>query len=179
MIERVVNMVRAVVTRGKIVAAAIGARTVTQVSGLDNETLNGIELLLPPGYSARPSAGADVLLLQVLGSRDHMVALGGDFAGVDMIAELAPGEFGLRHATGARIVFRATGHVQVSDPSGTALELTNNGTATLTGDLVVTGNISDQSGVHGTLGTLRGDYNAHTHPDPQGGSTGTTSAPTP
>ena len=179
MIERVVTMLRAVVTRGKIIASAIGARTVAQVSGLDNETLNGIELLLPPGYSARPAAGADVLLLQVLGSRDHMVALGGDTASVDAIADLAPGEFGLKHATGARIVFRATGHIQISDPSGTLLELTNNGTAMLTGNLVVTGDISDQSGAHGTLAVLRGDYNTHTHPDPQGGSTGTTSSPTP
>ena len=54
---------------------------------------------------------------------------------------------------------------------------------TMTGDLMVDGNISDQAGAHGTLGALRTAYDAHAHPVPnvQEGSdtipTGTTDHP--
>lgn len=127
--ERLAAALRSTVTRGKVTAAVVGPRTLLQVAILDNETNQSVELLLPPGYSARPLPGADVLPLQVLGSRDHLVALGGDSAGQDAIADLAPGEFGLRHpATGAQIVFRNTGTHEITGA-----------TWLITGDLHVTG----------------------------------------
>jgi hypothetical protein len=42
----------------------------------------------------------------------------------------------------------------------------------ITGNLVVTGNISDQNGAHGTLAALRNAHDTHVHDDPQGGQTG-------
>lgn len=94
-IERIGAALRNIVTRGKVMQTRVGSRTVTQVTGLDGEIEQTIEILLPPGYCARPAAGADVVLLQVLGQRDHLVALGGDAADA-VIADLAPGEVGLK-----------------------------------------------------------------------------------
>ena len=48
-----------------------------------------------------------------------------------------------------------------------------------TGKLIAVGQISDLNGVHGTLDILRQAHNPHTHPDPQGGNTGTPSIVTP
>jgi phage gp45-like len=92
------------ITRGKVAAATVGPRTVMQVTGLDNETFDGVELLLPPGYTARPAANADVMILQCNGTRDHKVALAGDTVGQVQI-DLAPGEFGLV-GFGSIIIFR-------------------------------------------------------------------------
>ena len=108
-----VNAIRTVVSRGKVRASTVGSRTVLQVTGLDGEVKQNVELLLPPGYSARPGVGSDVMLLQVLGQRDHLVALAGDAIG-DAIPDLADGEFGLRSGT-RTIVFRA-GHIEITDP---------------------------------------------------------------
>lgn len=131
MFERIADALRNAVTRGKVAQTAVQARTVMQTTGLDNETFNGIELLLPPGYSARPAAGADVLHLQVLGSRDHVVAIGGDSTGGDAITDLAAGEFGLRHAaSGAQIVMRSTGVVEITAAI-----------VTMSGDLRVAGEV--------------------------------------
>lgn len=129
MSARLIAAIRSLVTRGKVTDARIGPRTLLQVTGLEGEVKQLVELLTPPGYSARPLPGADVALFQVLGSRDHMLALGGDFAGGDAIADLAPGEFGFRHpGSAAQIVFRNSGTHEITGA-----------TWKLTGDLHVTG----------------------------------------
>ena len=92
------------ITRGKVASATVGPRTVLQVTGLDNETFNGVELLLPPGYVARPAAGADVMILQCNGTRDHKVAIAGDTVG-QVQSDLQPGEFGFS-GFGSIIIFR-------------------------------------------------------------------------
>ena len=92
-IARLGSAVRSMVTRATVQQSGVGARVLVQVNGLNNETY-AVELLHPPGISARPVRGADVVLLQVLGSRDHVVALGGDTTG-GSIPDLAEGEVGL------------------------------------------------------------------------------------
>jgi phage gp45-like len=104
------SMLLSLITRGKVSSAKVGPRTVMQVTGLDNETFNGVELLLPPGYTARPAQGADVMILQCNGTRDHKVALAGDTVG-QVQADLQPGEFGLV-GFGSIIIFRQ-GQLQV------------------------------------------------------------------
>ncbi len=49
-------------------------------------------------------------------------------------------------------------------------------TVRVKGDLHVNGDVYDR---HGSLDRLRGNYNAHVHSDPQGGSVSTTTAPDP
>ncbi len=149
MIGLIADMVRGLVTRAQVTQAAISGRTLVQSEAL-GETLNAIELLLPPGYSAVPDAGADVVLFTVLGARDHVVALGGDTANADQIAGLAPGEFGLRNPRGnCQAIFRNSGTIELS---GT-LALT--GSATVTGALTVSGNISSGENVT-AVGTIQG-----------------------
>ena len=113
-IERLASALRSVVTRGKVTGAAVGGRTLLQITGLDGEVKQSVELLLPPGYTAAPAAGADIVLLPVLGSRDHLVALGGDAVG-QATPDLAPGDFGLRHASGRQVILR-TGWTEITDP---------------------------------------------------------------
>jgi phage gp45-like len=163
MSARLAAALRSLVSRGKVTAAAIGNRTLLQVTGLAGEVKQSVALLLPPGYSARPLPGADVLLLQVLGSRDHVVAVGGDFAGQDAIANLAQGEFGLRHAaTGAQIVFRNSGTHEITG-----------GTWRLNGDLHVTGAV-----IAGYGGGDQVGLQTHTHRVPaQPGGGVTSNAP--
>lgn len=102
------------ILRGKVIATGLGPRTMLRVTGLDGQTVSVVELLLPPGYSARPFNGADVLLLQVAGTSDHVVALGGDCARV-IITDLAPGEFGLTDGT-QTVVFRG-GFLELVSPT--------------------------------------------------------------
>lgn len=94
---------RSMVTRGKVTQSGVGSRVVCMVTGLDGE-IYPVELVHPFGMSARPVPGSDVVLLQVLGSRDHQIALAGDATG-GSIADLAEGEVGLS-SFGHRIVLR-------------------------------------------------------------------------
>ena len=166
MFDRLASAVRSLVTRGKVAASTVGPRTLLQISGLDDEVKTSVELLLPPGDSARPAAGADVVAFQVLGSRDHLVALGGDTAGADAIANLAAGEFGLRHgATGAQIVFRNSGVHEITGA-----------TWIVTGDLHVTGAV-----IAGYGGADQVGMQTHTHHQPadsHGDTEAATNAPT-
>jgi phage gp45-like len=104
---------RSSVTRGTVTLATVGVRTVLQITALNGEVMNTIDLLLPPGYSARPAAGASVALLSVLGDHGHGVALGGDTEEGDQISDLAEGEFGFKQGA-TQMVFRNTGTLEAT-----------------------------------------------------------------
>ena len=113
------------------------------------------------GMAAPLTPGAQVLVIAQEGDAEHGVVLGAVWSAVDAPIPAPAGELWLRHQ------------------SGSFLKLCNDGTIGLqasvvnvTGDLVVSGNISDQSGAHGTLAALRNAYDQHQHQDPQGGMTG-------
>ena len=108
-----------IVTRGKTALARIAARTLLQVTALDQETFNNIELLLPPGYVANPKPGGDVLLLEANGLRGHVVAICGDST-ADTVATLQPGELGL--ATNGKSVLLLSASVTVKDPQAIILQ---------------------------------------------------------
>jgi phage gp45-like len=131
MSDAMMAVVKSTVTRGKVARADVGGRTFLQITGLDGVIQQTVELLLPPGYSARPLAGADLALLQVLGSGDHVVALGGDMLG-HAITDLAPGEFGFSDGT-QMIVFRKD-HLQVEALASVSI---NAPVVTMTGVLSV------------------------------------------
>jgi phage gp45-like len=135
------------ITRGKVASATVGPRTVLQVTGLDNETFNGVELLLPPGYVARPDAGADVMILQCNGTRDHKVALAGDTVG-QVQSDLQPGEFGFV-GFGHRIIFR-TNKIEAVDKAGSSLVLDGAGNIVATpngGNFIVNAPIKATQGM--------------------------------
>ena len=100
------------VRRAHVVSSRVGSRTIVQVQGLDGEAKRWVELLLPPGFSARPAPGSDVLLLQVLGDPGHIVAVMGDGVNTDPISDLAEGEFGTKSPEG-QIVHR-TDHIEIT-----------------------------------------------------------------
>jgi len=71
------------------------------------------------------------------------------------------------------------GELWICHQSGSFIKLLNDGTIAMqasqvkvTGNLMVTGDISDQNAAHGTLAALRGAYDQHVHNVPQGGATG-------
>ncbi len=160
MLDRIGNAIKSMVTRATVTGSRIGPRTFLQITGLTG-TQQMVELLLPPGYSARPVAGADVVKLQVLGTADHVVCLGGDMPG-HAIQDLAPGEFGLNDGT-QMVVFRQ-GYLQMVAPTyilATTPELRCSGK--------VTANYGGSGSV--SLGT-------HTHGPGAGGHTGAPDAGT-
>jgi phage gp45-like len=153
MLDRISSAIKNQVTRGKVVTVTIGGRTFLQVTGLDGVVQQTIEMLLPPGYSANPASGSDVVLLQVMGSADHVVALGGDFLG-NAIGDLAPGEFGF--SNGTQMVIVRTGYIEMVSPT---YILANTPTFKCTGEI-----IENCNGASVTLGT-------HTHGAGLGGHT--------
>ncbi|MDE1905022.1 MAG: phage baseplate assembly protein [Rhodospirillales bacterium] len=156
-------MVRSAVTRGKVMLAAVAGRTQIQAAGLANEVISGAELLLPPGYCAIPAAGADVCLLQVLGSRDHVVALGGDMVG-EVIAGMAAGERGMMHPAGSLIWLRNDGTVTVQDKAGSVVKMMANGDVQITGRLLVSGDIIDNNATNAnSVAAMRRIFDEHEH----------------
>ncbi len=113
------------------------------------------------GMAAPLVPGAQVLVMAQEGDAEQGVIMGALWSAVDAPLPAPAGELWLQHK------------------SGSFLKLQNDGTIVLqadnvniTGNLVVTGNISDQNGAHGTLAALRNAYDQHAHSDPQGGMTG-------
>lgn len=158
-LDRLASVARSIVSRGRIVLTVLNPkRALIQVNILAGEVKENIELMLPYGMSANPPAGGDVLLFAVGGSRSHLIALCADDPAL-RIAGLAAGEFGFRDKNGQQIVFRANG-IEITSTLG----VTINADVTVNGKVTATGEITAKN-TH--------TVSAHTHTDPQGGSTGT------
>jgi len=128
------SSLRSAVTRGKLVMSAYdagGRRTMLQGEGLEGETHQGIELLLPYGMSAVPDgATADYLLFQVQAMRDHKVAIGADDPAL-RIPDLARGEYGFRNGRGSQVVFR-NNKIEVTAPLDDVVVIATQGNVTIT-----------------------------------------------
>lgn len=138
MLASVAQRLRMALTRGRIVKAALNPkRALVQISGLAGETKNKLELFLPFGMSAFPTGKEDVILLQIGGSRSHLVALFADSPAL-RIQDLQKGEFGFRDGQGQQIVFRQD-KIEITTPDGKDVELTCGGdlTATISGDATI------------------------------------------
>ena len=110
------------------------------------------------GLCVPPMPGQQVFVLPQDGEGEHGVIVGGAWSDASATPGAPVGEMWLVHQSGSFIKLMADGTVRVN------------------GDLHVNGDVYDR---HGSLDRLRGNYDAHTHPDAQGGSTGTTSNPDP
>lgn len=110
------------------------------------------------GMAAPPMPGQQVLVLPQDGEGEHGVIVGGAWSDASAAPAAPVGELWLVHQ------------------SGSFVKLTNDGTVRVNGDLHVNGDVYDR---YGSLDRLRGNYNGHSHSDPQGGSVGTTTAPDP
>ncbi len=112
------------------------------------------------GISSPLIPGAQVLVISQEGDAEQGVIIGAVWSNVDTPMPTPVGELWLQHQ------------------GGSSLKLFNNGTigltapvVNITGNLMVTGNISDQDGAHGSLSSLRTAYDMHVHAAPQGGDT--------
>lgn len=187
--DRMGARLRTLVTRGRVMSAALNPkRPLIQLSGLAGEVKNQVELFMPMGMSVYPTGNEDILLLQVGGSRSHLVALFADNPAL-RIPDLQPGEFGHRDSNGQQVVFRKD-HLEITSPLKLVVkidgdvQLTVGGAVTgtakswdLTGPLTVhkgdisapDGNVADKKN---SMAGDRGLYNQHRHggsaiPDPQ------------
>jgi len=113
------------------------------------------------GLAAPLPPGTQVVVACQEGDAEQGVIIGAVWSAVDMPLDAPAGELWLQHQ------------------SGSFIKLFNNGTIALqaqvvnvTGNLVVSGDVSDQSVSHGTMASLRNAHDRHTHEDAQGGNTG-------
>lgn len=136
------------------------ARVAFQPEGVVSGWLPVVSPLVGAGWgiAVPPMPGQQVLVLPQDGEGEHGVVVGGAWSDTATTPGAPVGEIWLVHQ------------------SGSFLKLTNDGTVQVNGDLHVNGDVYDR---HGSLNRLRGNYDAHTHPDPQGGTTGTTTNPDP
>ena len=78
-LDRMAARVRTMVTRGRVTSTTLNPkRPLVQLSGLAGEVKTKIELFVPMGMSVYPTGNEDVLLLQIDGSRSHLVAMFAD-----------------------------------------------------------------------------------------------------
>lgn len=113
------------------------------------------------GLGAPLTPGDQVLVIAQEGDAEQGVVLGCVWSAVDKPMNIPSGELWLQHKTGSYLKLRQDGSIALLAP-----------VVSITGDLVVSGNISDQAGAHGTLAALRSAYDEHTHLDDEGGQTG-------
>ena len=146
-----------------------------QATRVANSALLAFVSVLAACSSSSAPVGATCILL----------AIGGDPANLRAFIKspqtrfggLARGESVLYGADGSRVAIRQGGTVEILTATlvrikvpNVTVDLGGTGTLTLLGTLMVSGDISDQNGVHGTLNLLRTDHNGHEHPVPDGTS---------
>lgn len=160
-LDRMAARMRSLVTRGRVVSAALNPkRPLIQLTGLAGETKTQVELFVPMGMSVHPAGGEDVILLQVNGSRSHLIALFADNPAL-RIADLEPGEFGHRDTNGQQIVFRKD-RLEITSPQKLVVNITGDAEITVGGKLTASAQHFDLDGnlnVDGNL-NIDGDVNA-------------------
>ncbi len=113
------------------------------------------------GLAAPLTPGDQVLVVAQEADAEHGVIMGCVWSAVDKSPGAPGGELWLQHQTGSFVKLHNDGTIAMQAS-----------TVNITGNLVVSGNISDQNGARGTLAALRQAYDEHVHADPQGGATG-------
>lgn len=139
------------------------------------------------GDFAGPLIGMQCLLIFAHGNMQDPIAAGQAWSTQAPPVPVPSGERLIQHSTGSLLHFDNEGNVTMTAnqamtlnaPAGCTINAntTINGNVQTNGNIMASQNITDLNGQGGSVATLRTDYNAHTHPDPQGGSTGTTSNP--
>jgi phage baseplate assembly protein V len=158
---------RGAVVRGAIVTVDDQAQAQTVSAETHEGALRtGVEVMQTFGVASRPPAGPGgvVLLLAVGGDQGDLVALPPSCTSV-RFGRLEPGETVIYDADGNRVHLRAGGIVEVH--AATRIRLVAPevevvaATMTLTGNLVVAGQVSDAAG---SMQEMRDRYNGHGHP---------------
>ncbi len=112
------------------------------------------------GLAAALTPGDQVLVLAQEGDAEQGVIVGCVWSAVDKAMNAPSGELWIRHQSGSFLKLLNDGTIALQAP-----------TINITGNLLVSGDISDRAGAHGTLAALRDAHDGHTHSD-EGGQTG-------
>ena len=131
------------------------------------------------GFYAPPSIGDQVEVHFQEGDRESGFVVQRLFDSEAVPLAVPSGEFWLVHASGTYIKLRNSGDIEIhaaGKVTGVAQEWDITGNVNVTGDLLVTGEIRDHDGLHGTIGHIRDVYDIHTHAGIQPGS-GNTAIP--
>jgi len=135
-----------------------------------------------------PEIGAQVLILFQEGSSQVPIAALFAFSTAMPPVAVPSGEMLLQHQSGSLLHFDSGGNVTMTAnaamtlnaPAGCTINAntTINGNVQTNGNIQASQNISDQNGAHGSVASLRGAYDGHTHGGVQtgGGNTSTPSA---
>lgn len=118
---------------------------------LSGEVRSDVERFQNYGLTSVPLAGAEAVTVFVGGKRDHGLAIAVDDRRY-RIKGLAGGEVAVYNHTGAKVVFKANGDIEVSPKAGQKTKIT--------GDVSVTGTLTASVDVVANGKSL----NAHTHP---------------
>lgn len=109
------------------------------------------------GFVAPIPPGTQVVLLALEGDAEQAIIAGAVWSLVDKPPVVPVGEAWLYHQSGSVLKVCNDGTIQM-----------NAKTVNITGNLVVSGDISDQDGGYGPLSKLRNTYNLHEHNTPDG-----------
>lgn len=118
------------------------------------------------GLLCPPTPGQQVLVVAQEGDTEHGVILGTAFSQASAPPQAPAGEWWLVHQKGSYLKLLNDGSI-VASATGFSLA----GDVAVTGNLKVSGDISDANGAHGTLASLRNAYDQHTHQQSGGGTT--------
>jgi len=113
------------------------------------------------GLAAPLTPGAQVLVIAQEGDAEQGVVIGAVWSAVDTPLAAPAGELWLQHQSGSFLKLHNDGTIAMQAPQ-----------VKVTGNLVVSGDISDQNSAHGTLASLRNAHDTHEHSVPEGGVTG-------
>jgi phage baseplate assembly protein V len=175
LMEGTVRRVRLMVSRAILTLIdTSGGRVSVQSSLLAGELSDGVEYFEHYGFTSAPFPGAEGIFLSVGGSRDSGVIVATGDRRYHMRG-LAPGEVAIFDDQGQAVYLTRAGIKVV----GAGLPLTVTDTPKIrceTALLECTGDIRDNCDTQTrSMADMRQIYDTHTHPDPQGGSVGTTS----
>jgi phage baseplate assembly protein V len=185
MINRLYHRLMMLIGRGKVITGDdAGATQLLQVKFSSIEVRDNTPRLAEYGLVSMPPGDSDALVVFVGGDRSAgvVVATGNQSA---RMRNLAVGEVAIHDDQGQSVYITRTGIV--INGGGLPVKIMNTSQVTLdtpqvvmTGNLHVNGNIVADGDISDhttkTMAGMRTAYNGHTHPDPQGGSTGTPSA---
>jgi phage baseplate assembly protein V len=112
------------------------------------------------GLACPPSPGDQVLILPQEGHAEHGVIVGGAYS----VQARPPLVGGNPVPSGEAVLFHASGaYLRLGNDGSFVLSAADGKQVTVAGDLVVTGDISDQNGAHETLAALRDAHDQHVH----------------
>lgn len=159
-IRSLTSAIKQIVTRGSLLTSTLyPRRTMISCTGLAGEVFQNIELCLPYGMSAMPTAG-DLVLLANMSYRSGVIALICQDGSLT-IPDLALTEFGFRDVNQQQIVFRKD-RIEITTPLKvvvtapevdiTAPNTNIMGNVNIQGNLNVTGSITATQQITSTLG---------------------------